>query len=363
MARQTITLGSNGVVQFGKRMRPASTKHSARVTPAVKLSRLHKLLKTQRPSICVVRGEGIGDVIMTTPTIHAIKEMFGNVEITYATNTKYLGGALVKTLKHNPDIDVIIERDLIDDLNFDLVVNLQCPAINHEKKGKIPLNRIDLFANHAGVKLSDPVPRFYVQKEEVEGGEIILQTISPKEKVMLVQPFASSKARSGLHTKMKQAVIDLYKDHGVRSVVLAHSSDGSSDVLWNNVPGSLYVKDLDVRGIAGLMVHCDLVLCPDSSILHVAGALGVPTVSLFGPTPPQSRINYYKNTVALWEGEQIAACPCWYDTCPTGYACWDRLQTPDIVSKCVEHLQNTTKVKIVQLLDSIRPMQIETEII
>lgn len=359
---QKIVLGANGVVQH--RMRPVTTRHSARVTPATKLSRLHQLLKTQHPNICIVRGEGIGDVIMATPTVRAISNMFGNqCDITFATNTRYLDGALVKVLKYNPDISSIIERDLMDDLTFDLVVNLHCPAINYEKRGKFPPNRIDLFANHAGVALSDPVPKYYIQKEEVDSGEIILEAITPNEKVILVQPFSSTAARDGLHDRIKQSLVELYQKHRVRSVIVTHASDNRSDIMWDNIPGSIYLRNADVRAIAGVMVHSDLVLCPDSSILHLAGALGVPTVSLFGPTPPQCRINHYRNAVALWEAKDLAPCPCWYEGCPIGKICWARIQVEDIVGKCVEHLNNTKKVDISRLLSQNVPVEIETEIV
>jgi len=361
MATQKVTLSSDGVVQFGGRMK--LPKGAARDRPAIKLSRLHQLLRTQQPRICVVRGEGIGDVLTATPTVTAIKQMFEAAEITFATNTRYLDGALVKVLKYNHNISHIIERDLMDDLTFDLVVNLHCPAIKHEKPRAMPPSRIDLFAMHAGVKLEDPVPKYYIQREEIESGELLLRGVNQNEKMVLVQPFSSSKARSGIHTKVKQALISLYQNFGVRAVILAHSSDDNSDVLWDNIPGSVYLKDLDIRGIAGVMVHCDLVLCPDSSILHLSGALGVPTVGLFGPSPPQSRINHYEAATAIWEGADIPACPCFYDHCPTGYACWDRITPQSIVEKCVEHLNNTEKVNILELLDSIKPMQIETEVI
>src|SRR5688572_12252118 len=121
---QKITLRADGVAQFSNRMRAPSIKGEAKDRPSIKLTRLHQLLRTQQPRICVVRGEGIGDVITTTPTIAAIKQMFDKAEITYATNTRYLNGALVKALKYNPDIDHIIERDLMDDLTFDLTINL-----------------------------------------------------------------------------------------------------------------------------------------------------------------------------------------------------------------------------------------------
>jgi ADP-heptose:LPS heptosyltransferase len=358
--KQKITL-KEGVVTVGM-MRPFHPSNGARNTPAVKLSRLQQLIQSKHPHICVVRGEGIGDVLTITPTLHALKETFPKLTLTVATNTSYLDGALVKVLQYNPDIDHILERDLIDDMQYDLVINLHCPAVKNEKPGKMPPNRIDVFANHAGIKLKDPVPRYYPQKDEIEYGEILMQGMDPRQKTVLVQPFASSAKRSFDTRRIKQALASLNQSHGIQSLVLTHDGD-TKDVLWDNIPGCRPLHNLDIRQIAGVMVHCDMVLCPDSSILHLAGAMGVPTVGLFGPTPPQIRINHYKKAIAIWHGADIPACPCWYDHCPTGYTCMERITTGDIEESILKHLKNTQRVNIVDVLNNVKPIQIETEIV
>ncbi len=357
---QKIRLRADGVVT-NKQMQPY-TSGQARQTPAVKLSRLRKLLKTKTPHICVVRGEGLGDVLMTTPVIRALKETFGKAQISYATNTRYLEGALVKVLRHNPDIKEILERDLLDDSQYDLVISLHCPAIFYEKPGNPPISRLDLFANHAGVKLKNHDLHYYIQKEEIEAGEKLVSHLQGK-KIVLVQPSASSERRSLDHRKLKTALTELNTAHGVATIVLTHSSDFGTDVLWDNIPGCMPIRNLDVRQIAGLMVHCDLVLCPDSSVLHLAGALKVPTVAFFGPTHPAARINYYPNAVAIWKGEELNPCPCWYDACPIGETCWSMISIMDIVTACIEHLRSSSRVDISQLIEKSVAITISTEII
>lgn len=172
MSRFKSALDSSGVVVNTKRR--GFQPYAAKTTPRVGLSRLMQLLKSGSPRIAVVRGEGIGDVLMTTPTLHAIKELFGgSCHISYATNTRYLDGALVKTLQYNPDVDEILERELIKDSEFDLVINLHCPCIAHEKHGKPPINRVDLFANHVGINLTDKRLKYYPTKQEIEAEENI----------------------------------------------------------------------------------------------------------------------------------------------------------------------------------------------
>jgi ADP-heptose:LPS heptosyltransferase len=336
---QKISLAADGVC-IPARMQ-AYTSGQASNPPKVRISRLQELLRTQKPKICIVRGEGIGDVITTTPTVHAIKRQFKSVHLTYATNTKYLDGALVNVLKYNPDIDHIIERQMIKDSDYDLVISLHCPCISHEVARAKPISRIDLFANYLGLVLLDPVPRYYLQQEEIDAARMITDKFRSdfiQNRVVLVQPSASASRRSMPHSVLKDACIGLGR-RNIKTVILTHSTDNATNTLWDNIPGSFILKDKNIREIAAIANSCNLVLCPDSSILHLAGALRLPTVGLFGPTPPDARINHYQNATAIWHGEGIPACPCYYSVCPIREKCWASITSNEIVEKCISHLE------------------------
>ena len=340
------------------RMQPLTVGEATR-TPGVRVHRMKELLKNQTPHICVVRGEGLGDVITTTPTVAALKEQFPKSLITYATNTRYLGGALTKVLQYNPHLAQIIDRDNFKENDYDLVVNLHCPCIGYEKHENPPVSRIDIFAHHAGLRLSDPVPQYYIQKGEILDGQKFLGP-AMSDCLMMVQPTSSAQRRSLEHSKLKEAMMSLYEHAGVRSLIVTHSSDWTTNVIWNNIPGAIMVQDKDVRQLAGIMAHCDLVLCPDSSIMHLAAAMNIPTVALFGPTHPAARINHYKNAVAIWGGEGINACPCWYTACPVNTVCWSRITSERIVQTCIQHLNQTSRINPANLL---KKSNIQTEIL
>lgn len=322
------------------------TPHSADLKPAKKIKQINDLIKSRSPRMCIVRGEGIGDVIMTTPTIHALKNLFEHgCEITYATNTKYLDGALPKVLKGNPDIHNIIDRDNLDEADYNCVISLHCPAINHEQPMAPPINRIDLFARHIGLlPLKDPLPRYYMTPEEYDQGqENIYKTGLSGKKLMLVNLFASSSSRSIPSVTVRNSLTRLYKEHKIHSLIVKHSSDALSDIAWDNVPGSIFVQDLDIRQIAAVMAHVDLLLCPDSALLHLAGAIGTPTVSMFGPTDPRARINYYPKATAIWEGEKLGGHPHWYQACPQKGLCWKMITEDHIVNSCSEYISKFKK--------------------
>lgn len=341
------------------------TPARADLNPPKRIARIQELLKTSAPKIAIVRGEGIGDVIMTLPCIQELSEAFGGrAKITYATNTRYAEGALVKILKGNPHINEVIDRENIDEAEYDTVLSLHCPAIGYEKYGNPPINRIDLFARHLGFdKLKDPTPKIYLTSSEIdEGSSFLFQTGLWGKKIMMVQLFGTSPSRSiGLHT-VKTALVKLYEQYKIHALIMTHGTDPSTDIMWNEIPGSVVVRGKDCREIASIMVHCDLVLCPDSAMLHIAGALGVPTVTLFGPTDPRARINYYPNAVVIWGGENLGGHPHWYEKCPFGDLCWKVITDEAIVEACATHIANTRKVNP-ELLIKPRIATINTEIL
>lgn len=63
---------------------------------------------------------------------------------------------------------------------------------------------------------------------------------------------------------------------------------------------SLFVEEPDVRRVAALVSRCSVVLTPDAGPMHLAIAIGTPTVALFrktnyerwGPRPPHGEVVY-----------------------------------------------------------------------
>ncbi len=72
--------------------------------------------------------------------------------------------------------------------------------------------------------------------------------------------------------------------------------------------------DLDLAGLAGVLSHLDVLVTNDSGPMHLAAALGVPCVALFGPTDR-------RRTAPAGEGHQVLSldrwcAPCFRRRCP-----------------------------------------------
>lgn len=71
-----------------------------------------------------------------------------------------------------------------------------------------------------------------------------------------------------------------------------------------------YVDRLSLRESAELMASAGAVVGNDSGLCHVAGAIGVPTLMLFGPTPDHTLGQFPDNVRVLRAG--LPCEPCWF---------------------------------------------------
>jgi ADP-heptose:LPS heptosyltransferase len=68
------------------------------------------------------------------------------------------------------------------------------------------------------------------------------------------------------------------------------------------------IKGLSLIGLASVIEGCRLFIGNDSGITHLAAALGVPTVAIFGPTDPKRWAPRGKH-VAVVRGD-LSCAPC-----------------------------------------------------
>lgn len=107
--------------------------------------------------------------------------------------------------------------------------------------------------------------------------------------------------------------------------------------------------------VAGLLARCDLVVSVDTGLLHMAGALNVPWVGLFGPTNPEVTGPYdQSNGISLVAPfmKEPSCGSCWKhfkyedDTCRTLRAgsCMSALDEEDLIRACAEMLDRGRSV-------------------
>jgi len=306
--------------------------------------RLDKLLKSSKPVICIKRRlGGIGDVLMTTPLLKAIKTLLPNCHLIYATDLKYSQGALADIINHNPYVDELIATSEVNDSLYDYSVDITATGLDKERSGSIPPNRIDLFADAVGVSIdADPVTIYEVTQEEREHAkkEIKVKYLNGRnrdETNLIAIQSKSNDARRTWPLKNVQELCDLLSEDE-KNVVLLFDW-GNTVSKWITKKNVILIPDMDLVSLAPIIEQVDLVVCPDISMLHIAGALNKKIVSRFGPIPPESRINHYQNASAITLN--LSCRPCWYSPKCTGGSSDSRLEciskiTPHLVLKAIK---------------------------
>jgi ADP-heptose:LPS heptosyltransferase len=97
----------------------------------------------------------------------------------------------------------------------------------------------------------------------------------------------------------------------LRAVVVAGPKEVWLAVRVHEESGKLHPvvgPDLDLAGLAAVISHFDVLVTNDSGPMHLAAALGVPTVALFGPTDP-------RRTAPAGDGHEVLYRDLWCSPC------------------------------------------------
>lgn len=292
--------------------------------------------KTDSKSILVSRQTGgIGDVLMLTPTIRAIKKAHPETPLIVCTTSGYLNGVLFEILKHNPWIDKVISVNELFDYKFKKVYNFGTGK-EMEIEAKTGRNRIDIFAELAGIKLRDKQTVYVVTNAEKKWVKTWLKEKIPRERkcIIGIQVHTTTNKRDwGAEKSLLLAfqIVNTWKD---TSVLLFY--EGPISERPPDYPNIHCIVGFPIRTVAALINECNCFVAPDSGLLHLAGALKVKIVGVFGSIEPDSRINHYENakSVCLY----YPCAPCWYNACTGHHECMERIPVQSVIQKVGEHL-------------------------
>jgi heptosyltransferase-2 len=74
--------------------------------------------------------------------------------------------------------------------------------------------------------------------------------------------------------------------------------------------------------------RCSLFISNDSGLMHIAGALNIPTVAIFGSTNPVTTSPVGERSVVIYKGASCS--PCLKETCPTDFKCMEMISVEEV---------------------------------
>jgi lipopolysaccharide heptosyltransferase II len=275
----------------------------------------------------------IGDVVMISPAVRALRTHYPAARIAILAKSWVL-----ETLRGDPVYDELIEYDsggahrglrgrllLAADLrrrHFDLAVLFQKAfdaaslaflggarhrvgyATDHRsfllthalEPPPEDMHHVDVFlgiARALGCTIKDPFPSFHLRVDDRRRATLMLEEagLAGQAPLVSLHPGASKEPRAWHAERFVELGRRLTTSYGGHVVLLGSRSE--RDLLLkiaSGLPaGRVFVPEpgLSIKITGALMERCHLFVGNDSGPMHVAAALGVPTIGIFGPGTPR----------------------------------------------------------------------------
>ena len=250
---------------------------------------------------------GIGDLLMMTPGIHALKKKFPKSEINLAIPKRYF-----PIFEGNDDVKLLdIEGDFFTHLKFNKWYNFtDCPAARKESFTAPFVNksRIDIFSSALNINAFSRIkmskrPRFFLTDEEMKYSSELWDKFGLNKKTVIgIQLHSDETYRD--YPLMENLVEKLSKKY----TVLIFDNEIIEGFELENV---IKIQNLSIRKVFALAHKCNAIVAPDSSFIHFAAAFDIPTVALFGPIDGKVRTKHYPNCTYLSAKDLFGCIPCW----------------------------------------------------
>ncbi len=120
-----------------------------------------------------------------------------------------------------------------------------------------------------------------------------------------------------------------------REVVEASLARGISQ------PPVILTGKTTLRELAGILSWASLMISNDTGPMHLANALRVPVVALFGPTDPRVTRPWHQPYLVLQK--RVICWPCWYRSCPYDHSCLKLIDENEVLSASLALLQPAEK--------------------
>jgi len=135
------------------------------------------------------------------------------------------------------------------------------------------------------------------------------KNVYPPQRVLAIHPGSGNPAKNWPPQYFAQ-VADYFADLAKILLISGPAPDGVPEVMSKLKKAKpIIVHNLPLLKLAGLLKSCLAFLGNDSGITHLAASLGIPTLSIFGPTDPQVWGPQGENVQILYAHSLCS--PCW----------------------------------------------------
>ncbi|MBU1727602.1 MAG: lipopolysaccharide heptosyltransferase II [Candidatus Omnitrophica bacterium] len=329
--------------------------------------------------ILIVRTDRIGDVLLSTPVIKAMRKACPNAFIAMMVSPYALD-----IVEGNPYLDQVIIYDK-DEKHKSWVRSIKFTLNLKKKKFDLalvlhPINRVHLITffagiphrigygkkmgfllskkfqhskqlgekheleysldlvRYLGIEPSDldlfmPIKK---ESEKLVDDLFVREGIAGSDRLLAIHPGASCPSKIWPNQRFAEVADSLAKEYGFKVLVVAGPKDMT---LAQSVVGNMKAPVVNLAGrtsvseLASVLKRCTLFISNDSGPVHIASAVGTPVISIFGRSQaglsPKRWGPIGKNDRILHE--EVGCIECLAHNCKREFACLKAITVDDVI--------------------------------
>lgn len=326
-------------------------------------------LKEIRKILCI-KPRGIGDILLSTIILENLKAALPHSEIHYLTED-----FAQRAVENNPHVSKILtfkRDDLVFktinkarrekyNLVFDFWSNPKTAQITflsgakyrigYEKRGrKYAYNLMGIPGSSGKHAAEDNLVLLNVLDIPIVSKKIVYHTL--KEEKLFADNFLENKINRSDNrligiipsggweskrcdaTKWIEICQEIQKNIKSKFIILWGPGDeADAKAIFEGLkPNPLIAPDTTFGQLSGLIEKCDLIIANDSGPMHVAAALGIPTIGIFGPTNPENHRPFSDKSDFVIK-RNLHCIICNKLICPYNHECMKELNPDEFVIK------------------------------
>jgi hypothetical protein len=147
--------------------------------------------------------------------------------------------------------------------------------------------------SHYGFSTSDGIPKIYLNEADQRWGKQFWtgNRVTPPERagMIILHPGSGSKKKVWAVDRFLDLMKHFQKHSGSKLLVVLGPAEGVEirDAFERSAGEPILARGLSLIQLASVMEGCRLFIGNDSGVSHLAAALEIPTVAIFGPTDPK----------------------------------------------------------------------------
>jgi heptosyltransferase III len=311
--------------------------------------------------ILISRLRFIGDIVLTTPVLRAVRAAYPDAFIAYLGDRN-----AVTLLEQNPCVDEIIGYDfsrasileqarvafVLRGKHFDLAIDLfgnprsalltylsgAAVRVGPDRKGRGRLYTVRVrddgrpktaiafhnqYASAVGIQPVTQSTEIRFSDAERDEAAATLRSLSggrlPDRAIPLIglHPGATWPAKRWIAERFGQLADRLVSDLGARVIITSGPGDGEAvrTVRQIATTNPLILPVMPLRSLAAIIAACDVYVSNDAGPMHIAAATGTPTIGLFGPGEENIWFPYESSKGHTALRKDVYCHPCHLDFC------------------------------------------------